>query len=187
MAFKVIDKQWRIDRTWCECDEDRRSIGKEDCFGYPRVHAARIYLRHVSTLLVLLVAYVHSQVQWTWPVSLRFLVCSKPNLYSVRGLERSELGGSNGCPGRFCDRLLWPVYTPSKASCLLSCCRPVIKIGPKGALGSHEIRPFHSAPSLGQSIVERSIIRMSKVSYLENIAGSTDDKLMARIFLISHN
>jgi len=30
--------------------------------------------------------------------------------------------------------------------------RPVIKIGPKGALGSHEIHPIHSAPSLGQSI-----------------------------------
>jgi len=30
--------------------------------------------------------------------------------------------------------------------------RPVIKIGPKGALGSHEIRPIHSAPSFGQSI-----------------------------------
>jgi len=30
--------------------------------------------------------------------------------------------------------------------------RPVIKIGPKGALGSHEIRPIHPAPSLGQSI-----------------------------------
>jgi len=29
--------------------------------------------------------------------------------------------------------------------------RPVIKIGPKGALRSHEIRPIHSAPSLGQS------------------------------------
>jgi len=28
--------------------------------------------------------------------------------------------------------------------------RPVIKIGPKGALGSHE--PIHSAPSLGQSV-----------------------------------
>jgi len=26
------------------------------------------------------------------------------------------------------------------------------EIGPKGALGSHEIRPIHSAPSLGQSI-----------------------------------
>jgi len=30
--------------------------------------------------------------------------------------------------------------------------RPVIKIDPKGALGSHEIRPIHSAPSLGHSI-----------------------------------
>jgi len=31
--------------------------------------------------------------------------------------------------------------------------RPVIKISPKeGALGSHEIRPIHSAQSLGQSI-----------------------------------
>jgi len=33
--------------------------------------------------------------------------------------------------------------------------RPVIKIGPKGALGSHEIRAIHSAPSLGHSIVKR--------------------------------
>jgi len=30
--------------------------------------------------------------------------------------------------------------------------RPVIKIGPKGALGSHDISPIYSAPSLGQSI-----------------------------------
>jgi len=30
--------------------------------------------------------------------------------------------------------------------------RPIIKIGPKGALGSYQIRPIHSAPSLGQSI-----------------------------------
>jgi len=30
--------------------------------------------------------------------------------------------------------------------------RPVIKIGQKGALGSHETRPIHSAPSVGQSI-----------------------------------
>jgi len=30
--------------------------------------------------------------------------------------------------------------------------RPVIKIGPIGALGSHEIRPIHSVPSLGLSI-----------------------------------
>jgi len=38
-------------------------------------------------------------------------------------------------------RMLWTEY------------RPVIKIGPKDALGSHEIRPIHSASSLGQSIV----------------------------------
>jgi len=31
--------------------------------------------------------------------------------------------------------------------------RPVIKIGPKGVLGSHEISSIHSAPSLGQSII----------------------------------
>jgi len=36
--------------------------------------------------------------------------------------------------------------------------RPVIKIGPKGALGSHEIRPIHSAPSLGQSISVRAFL-----------------------------
>jgi len=30
--------------------------------------------------------------------------------------------------------------------------RPVIKIGTKGVLGSHKIRPIHSALSLGQSI-----------------------------------
>jgi len=31
--------------------------------------------------------------------------------------------------------------------------RPVIQIGPKGAQGSNEISPIHSASSLGQSIV----------------------------------
>jgi len=30
-------------------------------------------------------------------------------IYSVRGLERSELGGSHGCPGRLWDRFLWQV------------------------------------------------------------------------------
>jgi len=38
------------------------------------------------------------------------------------------------------DTILWTEY------------RPVIKIGPEGALGSHKIRPINSAPSLGQSI-----------------------------------
>jgi len=37
--------------------------------------------------------------------------------------------------------------------------RPVIKIGPKGALGSHEIRPIHSAPILGQSIVTNDVLQ----------------------------
>jgi len=32
--------------------------------------------------------------------------------------------------------------------------RPVIKISPKDALGSHEIRPIHSAPSLGQGGID---------------------------------
>jgi len=43
--------------------------------------------------------------------------------------------------------------------------RPVIKIGPKGALGSCEIRPIHSAPSLGQSIAS---VHSSKVVYTYN-------------------
>jgi len=54
---------------------------------------------------------------------------------------------------------------------------PVIKIDPKGALGSHEIRPIHSAPSLGQSIevcriviVQRVLRRDSSIGmgYLQN-------------------
>jgi len=50
------------------------------------------------------------------------------SLYSVRGLERSELGGSHGFPGRLWDRFLRQVYTPSKASCLYyRSGRPVIK------------------------------------------------------------
>jgi len=48
----------------------------------------------------------------------------------------------------FCDRstrtivgtMLWTEY------------RTVIKIGLRGVLGSHEIRPIQSTPSLGQSI-----------------------------------
>jgi len=74
-------------------------------------------------------------------------------LYSVRGLERSELGGSHGCPGHLWDRFLWQVYIlRPKHRAYYRSGRPVIKIGPKGTLGSHEIRPIHSAPSLGQSI-----------------------------------
>jgi len=43
--------------------------------------------------------------------------------------------------------------------------RPVIKIGPKGALGSHEVRPIHSAPSLGQSIADSFVIRVRLDSF----------------------
>jgi len=37
--------------------------------------------------------------------------------------------------------------------------RPVLKIGPKGAQGSHEIRPIHSAPSLGQIIDSSDLLQ----------------------------
>jgi len=40
---------------------------------------------------------------------MRNLSLKGPNqLYSVRGLERSELGGSHGCPGRLWDRFSLP-------------------------------------------------------------------------------
>jgi len=52
------------------------------------------------------------------PILPVYITCGKYNvyvfvshfLYSVRGLERSELGGSHGCPGRLWDRFLWQVY-----------------------------------------------------------------------------
>jgi len=65
------------------------------------------------------------------------------------GVNWADLRAAQGTFGTdFCDRstrtivgtMVWTVY------------RPVIKIGLKGALGSHEIRPIHSAPSIGQSI-----------------------------------
>jgi len=37
--------------------------------------------------------------------------------------------------------------------------RPVIIISPKRALGSHEIRPIHSASTLGQSILTSLIMK----------------------------
>jgi len=66
------------------------------------------------------------------------------------GVDWADLMAAQGAFGTdFYDRstrtivgtMLWTEY------------RTVIKIGPKCALGSHEIRPIHSAPSLGQSIV----------------------------------
>jgi len=61
-------------------------------------------------------------------------------LYSVRGLERSELGGSHGAFG--IDFYDWSTRTIVRRHDALD----------GVALGSHEIRPIHSAPSLGQSI-----------------------------------
>jgi len=64
-------------------------------------------------------------------------------------VDWADLMAAQGAFGTdFCDRstrtivgtMLWTEY------------RPVIKIGTKGALGSDEIRLFHSTPSLGQSI-----------------------------------
>jgi len=57
--------------------------------------------------------------------------------------------------------------------------RPVIKIGPKGALGIHEIRPIHSAPSLGQSIEARGkeaqkAFEMKRIVFLEEMKLSAD-------------
>jgi len=63
--------------------------------------------------------------------------------YSVRGLERSELGGSHGCQGAFgadfynrstrtiVGTMLWTDY------------RPVIKNGPKGALAAMRSAQFN--------------------------------------------
>jgi len=54
------------------------------------------------------------------------------------------------------DTMLWTEY------------RPVIKIGPKGALGSHEIRLIHSAPSLGQSIGPLSLRKGNCMDFIRN-------------------
>jgi len=65
------------------------------------------------------------------------------------GVNRADLVAAQGAFGTdFHDRsILRPKHRAYYRSG-----RPVIKIGPKSALGSHEIRPIHSAPSLGQSI-----------------------------------
>jgi len=65
------------------------------------------------------------------------------------GVNWADLMASQGAFGTdFCDRsILRPKHRTYYHSG-----RPVIKIGPKGALGSHEIRPIRSSPSLGQSI-----------------------------------
>jgi len=64
-------------------------------------------------------------------------------IYSVRGLERMNWADLMAAHGAFgTDFYVRSILRPKH-----------IKIGPKGALGSHAIRPIHSAPSLGQSIV----------------------------------
>jgi len=70
------------------------------------------------------------------------------------GANRADLMAAQGAFGTdFFDRsILRPKHRAYYRSG-----RPVIKIGPKGALGSHEIRPIYSAPSLGQSIPEKSV------------------------------
>jgi len=65
-----------------------------------------------------------------------------------RGVNWADLMAAQGAFGTdFYDRSIRPKHRAYYRSG-----RPVIKIGPKGALGSHEIRPIHSAPSLGHSI-----------------------------------
>jgi len=85
-----------------------------------------------------------------------YVKCGRTNFYTLSeawsGVNWVDLMAAQGAFGTdFYNRstrtivgtMLWTEY------------RPVIKIGPKGALGSHEIRPIHSAPSLGQSIGAR--------------------------------
>jgi len=96
--------------------------------------------------------------------------CTVNHLYSVRGLERSELGGSHD----FYDRsILRPKHRAYYRSG-----RPVIKIGPKSALGSHEIRPIHSAPSLGQSIP----LILMQITYRYAISMDIDHELSEYLF-----
>jgi len=90
---------------------------------------------------------------------------------SWSGVKWADLMAAQGAFGTdFYDRstrtivgtMLWTEY------------RPVNKIGPKGALGSHEIRPIHSAPSHGQSI-ERCIF-FSRLD-LSGVATTVDSPL----------
>jgi len=100
-------------------------------------------------------------------------------VYSVRGLERSELGGSHGCPGRLWDRFLWQVYQNDSRYDALG--GPVIKSGPKGALGSHEICPIHSAPSLGQSIVKSQSLLFGT---FQNVIGQNNNNYYYYLLLL---
>jgi len=61
--------------------------------------------------------------------------------------------------------------------------RPVIKFSPKGGLVSHEIRPIHSAPSLGQSIVLLIVLLIFYRTYLGNLGGSYQIEGVSEIWL----
>jgi len=65
------------------------------------------------------------------------------------GVNRADLTAAQGAFGT--DFYARSILRPKHCAYYRSG-RPVIKIGPKGALGSHEIRPIHPASSLGQSI-----------------------------------
>jgi len=74
----------------------------------------------------------------------------------------------------FYDRSTSSIFSSIVATMLWTKYRPVIKIGPKGALGSHEIHAIHSAPSLGQSIVRRNegksiLFRVKEMSNNNNL------------------
>jgi len=72
------------------------------------------------------------------------------------GVNWADLKAAQGAFGTdFYDRSTRPIV----GTMLETEYRPVIKIGPKGALGSHEIRPIYSTPSLGQSIPSIPSIR----------------------------
>jgi len=79
----------------------------------------------------------------------------KPIFYTLSeawsGVNRADLMAAQGAFGTdfYARSILCPKHRAYYRSN-----RPLIKIGPKGALGSHEIRPIQSAPSLGQSIVQ---------------------------------
>jgi len=69
------------------------------------------------------------------------------------GVNWEDLMAARGAFGtNFYDRSILYILRPQHRAYYRSG-RPVIKIGPKCAPGSHEIHPIHSAPSLGQSIL----------------------------------
>jgi len=99
---------------------------------------------------------LYCDAQYILPICMERAKCMKKHLrvYTLseawNGVNWADLMAAQGAFGTdFYDRsLLRPKHRAYYRSG-----RPVVKICPKGALGSHEIRPIHSAPSLGPSIV----------------------------------